>query len=139
MRLLHRRPKLSRRTKEFVWDMTRGRCWYCGFPVNPFRNFHIDHVVPLSRGGSNEIDNLAPACQECNLYKASMLVDEWRETHYCRSNVLDSPWDGRFWFETEWSEDRWSTIIWPRENHKYWRTLEVEAFYRTMEYDEQGE
>lgn len=135
MRLLSRRPSISRRKKEFVWGMTHGRCWYCGVPLNPFCNFHVDHVIPLSRGGSNEIENLAPACEPCNLYKGSMLVEEWRASHYCRSNVLDSPYEGRFWFETEWSEDRWSTRIWVTRPHRYWRDNGIDAFYYTMDCD----
>ena len=37
-----------------------------------------DHIVPLSRGGSNALVNLATACRPCNLSKGSMTVEEWR-------------------------------------------------------------
>jgi 5-methylcytosine-specific restriction endonuclease McrA len=47
-------------------------CIYCRRPSQ-----HVDHVIPLSRGGSHSIGNLAPACQECNLAKGSKLVSEW--------------------------------------------------------------
>lgn len=40
-------------------------CVYCG--VTP--SFGVDHVVPFIRGGTNEIDNLAPACFSCNCRK----------------------------------------------------------------------
>ena len=33
-----------------------GRCYYCGQNVG--KVYHVDHVVPLSRGGSNDPDNL---------------------------------------------------------------------------------
>jgi 5-methylcytosine-specific restriction endonuclease McrA len=32
--------------------------------------FHIEHVVPCSRGGADEPDNLAWACPGCNLHKS---------------------------------------------------------------------
>lgn len=32
--------------------------------------FHVDHVVPRSRGGSDEEDNLALCCPTCNLHKS---------------------------------------------------------------------
>ena len=31
--------------------------------------FHIEHVLPSARGGSDEADNLALACPSCNLHK----------------------------------------------------------------------
>lgn len=40
---------------------------------------HKDHVVPVSRGGSNSIDNVVPACVDCNTAKSSMTGDEFAE------------------------------------------------------------
>ena len=37
----------------------------------------IDHVVPLSRGGKHEIENLLPACRSCNSSKGAKLLEEW--------------------------------------------------------------
>ena len=42
-----------------------GMCAYCC--VRPFE--HIDHVIPISEGGSNWPANLRPACASCNLSK----------------------------------------------------------------------
>lgn len=36
-----------------------------------------DHVVPLSRGGSNSITNILPACRLCNSDKRDLLLSEW--------------------------------------------------------------
>lgn len=36
-----------------------------------------DHVVPLSRGGSNSITNILPSCRACNSDKRDLLLDEW--------------------------------------------------------------
>jgi 5-methylcytosine-specific restriction endonuclease McrA len=44
-----------------------GRCFYCGKKVD--KNYHVDHVVPLAKGGSNGPDNLVIACPPCNLSK----------------------------------------------------------------------
>lgn len=38
------------------------RCAYCGAPDAP----HVDHVIPLCRGGSAFPSNLVPACSSCN-------------------------------------------------------------------------
>lgn len=40
------------------------RCYICRAPWQ-----HLDHVIPLSRGGSNWPANLRPACARCNLTK----------------------------------------------------------------------
>jgi 5-methylcytosine-specific restriction protein A len=39
----------------------------------------MDHVVPLTRGGCSEKNNLVACCKECNTKKKSMLPQEWQE------------------------------------------------------------
>ncbi len=73
------RINLPRQLKAAVWNMTWGHCFYCGTNyMNPFETFIIEHVVPLSRGGTNEIENLVPACEYCNEAKGTLFLDEWR-------------------------------------------------------------
>jgi hypothetical protein len=50
-------------------------CTYCGSRQPPL---HCDHVVPVSRGGSDEMSNLATACKRCNLSKGDKLLEEWQ-------------------------------------------------------------
>jgi 5-methylcytosine-specific restriction endonuclease McrA len=42
-------------------------CFYCSHPLED--DYHIDHYYPLSKGGSNNIDNLVASCPTCNLSK----------------------------------------------------------------------
>lgn len=53
------------------------KCLYCGVEVKRGINLHLDHKVPLCRGGKHTIDNLNPACQECNLRKGTKTVEEF--------------------------------------------------------------
>lgn len=53
----------------------RGRCYYCQCKVGD--KYHVDHVVPLSRGGSNGPENLVIACPKCNMEKQAKLPHEW--------------------------------------------------------------
>lgn len=52
-----------------------GLCHYCKRPCAHIR--HKDHVVPISRGGSDAIDNLVPACADCNLAKSTATGEEF--------------------------------------------------------------
>lgn len=44
-----------------------GKCAYCG--KNCIKKYHIDHKIPLPKGGGNEFENLALSCPKCNLSK----------------------------------------------------------------------
>lgn len=48
------------------------RCTYCGRSQQDGATLHVDHVVPVSDGGSSDDGNLVAACDECNLGKGSM-------------------------------------------------------------------
>lgn len=64
----HRRASLSRRA---VFARDEHRCQYCGAPADS-----IDHVVPRSRGGLHEWENVIAACRPCNLRKRDRTPDE---------------------------------------------------------------
>jgi 5-methylcytosine-specific restriction endonuclease McrA len=42
--------------------------------------YHVDHVVPLVRGGSDDPSNLVIACVPCNLSKGDKLPHEWKRS-----------------------------------------------------------
>ncbi len=46
-----------------------GRCIYCKDKLG--QKYHVDHIVPLSKGGSNDPANLQLLCASCNLSKAA--------------------------------------------------------------------
>ncbi len=50
------------------------RCLRCG-RSEPEIKLTVDHVVPLSKGGSNNIDNIQPLCQSCNSGKNARHID----------------------------------------------------------------
>lgn len=51
------------------WDYYGGLCWMCSAPAVEY-----DHVMPLSRGGTNWASNLRPACRSCNVRKGARPV-----------------------------------------------------------------
>lgn len=53
-------------------------CYLCLDPIE-FKNDHLEHKIPLSRGGNNLYENLAVACMHCNLSKFNMTEQEYRD------------------------------------------------------------
>lgn len=50
-----------KRNRKAVLEANNFVCTYCGGMANT-----ADHVIPVSKGGTNEITNLVPACHDCN-------------------------------------------------------------------------
>lgn len=81
---IHRRRTLVRNshgshTAEDIkkqYEEQGGKCFYCKKDVS--KDYHVDHVIPLSRGGSNNPDNLVIACPTCNTSKGAKLLSEWK-------------------------------------------------------------
>lgn len=58
-----------------LFKSQKGLCWWCGKKVG--KKYHIDHRIPLSRGGTNWPNNLCIACPSCNSRKRDRLPHEW--------------------------------------------------------------
>lgn len=71
-----KRNAVSDTVKQHVIKRDRSTCVYCGRTVYG-NNLHLDHVIPWSRGGSDEADNLVVACAKCNLEKGDKTPREW--------------------------------------------------------------
>lgn len=61
------------------------QCSYCPAVVHG-KDAHIDHVIPLSRGGKHLLSNLCVSCQPCNNRKYNKLPHEFLAT---RQRVLE--------------------------------------------------
>lgn len=61
-----------------LYERYFGLCVYCH--INKATT--LDHVIPISRNGSNNIENLMPACLSCNSSKGGKLLKEWKPELY---------------------------------------------------------
>ena len=59
--------RLTTKQFEALAAQQGGRCWWCGEWLG--ERWHVDHVVPLSKGGAHELGNLRAACVGCNCRK----------------------------------------------------------------------
>lgn len=55
-----KRKKLSNTERQKIYDKCKGHCAYCGCELE-YRDMQVDHVIPLRRGGSDDVDNMLPA------------------------------------------------------------------------------
>ena len=60
--------------KEYLLTKWDRKCSYCGVKNVPFE---IEHIVPLSKGGSNRVSNLCLSCHSCNQAKGNKPVEEF--------------------------------------------------------------
>lgn len=70
---------MNRKLLAAVYEKTDGHCWYCGAELPPFSNWEIDHQMPRSKGGVNDLWNLVAACRQCNARKSDMMLGEYEE------------------------------------------------------------
>jgi 5-methylcytosine-specific restriction endonuclease McrA len=59
-----------------VRERAQNACEYCCLHQedSPLATLHIEHIIPKFHGGSDDIDNLALACIDCNLHKGTNLT-----------------------------------------------------------------
>lgn len=58
-----------------ILEQQEHKCKYCDTQLDA--GWHADHVLPLSRGGTNWPDNIVITCPWCNLSKHDALLPEW--------------------------------------------------------------
>lgn len=74
-RKLNAHGTFSSKDIEIQLKAQKGLCWHCGELLG--EKYHADHLIPLSRGGSNDPRNIVISCPHCNLSKGDKLLWEW--------------------------------------------------------------
>lgn len=65
------------------------RCRYCGHHP-PDVQLQVDHIVPRSRGGSDDPENLPTACSDCNQGKSARLLPGAEREHDERLDIAEA-------------------------------------------------
>jgi 5-methylcytosine-specific restriction endonuclease McrA len=101
--------------RQAVLEKYDNHCAYCGNVITVDK-MEVDHIWPKNRGGTDDIENLNPACHTCNWYKSTLTLDQLREE--IKDKILPrlrkqfifrlsenygmiqwNEWDGKFYFE----------------------------------------
>ena len=69
---------ISPEVRQAVFAETNGHCAYCGCELDRDGLWHIDHVVPKAQQGSDDENNLLPACHRCNIGKKDRHPETYR-------------------------------------------------------------
>ena len=74
------RGKDWQRIREVVLARDNHTCAYCG----DGEANQVDHIIPVSKGGSNELHNLVTACARCNRLKSdrALMRTQWFNPKY---------------------------------------------------------
>jgi 5-methylcytosine-specific restriction endonuclease McrA len=65
----------------WLCEQLDNRCQYCGHQF-PARKLEIDHIIPVSKGGTSSRENIQPLCRSCNSKK--------RDAYFMISNAVAS-------------------------------------------------
>ncbi|KZL48001.1 HNH nuclease [Nodularia spumigena CENA596] len=63
--------------RKYVFERDKYQCQSCG-KTQLEANLTIDHIIPLARGGQNDISNLHTLCFTCNRQKTDNLDPRFR-------------------------------------------------------------
>ena len=88
-RVVSRESVVPPLTNRALFGRDRNLCLYCG---KDFADGELtrDHVVPVSRGGDDNWDNVVAACKRCNHFKGSRLL------HECGMQLMALPYAPNF-------------------------------------------
>ena len=70
-----KRILFTKEQKREMLKKSKYRCCHCGKRIDIGNDFSAEHVIPISKGGTNNADNLIALCNRCNLLKGNMIYN----------------------------------------------------------------
>lgn len=71
----NKRKNIKQKQKSFILQRDNYKCVKCNSNVN----LHIDHIIPVTKGGKNINENLQVLCRTCNLAKSNRNAIQYTE------------------------------------------------------------
>ena len=100
------RTKISPSRRMAVFERDNFKCQYCGRSA-PEVALEIDHILPVSENGKNDLSNLLTICTECNLGKSD-LYSKSIEKHIVRREIQET--DNEFKFIITLCEEEYEVL-----------------------------
>ena len=73
------RKSPTKEQRKLVYQMYDGHCAYCGCELE-FKDMQVDHFNSVyAYDGKNEIENYMPSCRQCNFYKSTGTIEQFRK------------------------------------------------------------
>lgn len=73
----------KKRKRQIIKEHWKFRCAYCN---DAPKNLTLDHVIPRSQGGTNDLHNLVSCCSYCNINKSFKNMEIWFKNQIFFSN-----------------------------------------------------
>lgn len=106
--------KMKKEIREIVWKKYDCKCAYCGEDLE-YHKMQVDHIEPKYKGGKDDISNYNPSCRQCNFYKSTFNLNQFKQQLHSiterikkpfivrlamkYSIISFKPFDGKFYYE----------------------------------------
>ena len=70
--------KITNSEKTYIYERDGRKCFYCKKDLK-YRQVTLDHYLPKSKGGKEEIYNLVLCCRKCNKLKGNRIPKDYKK------------------------------------------------------------
>ncbi|PZU93192.1 MAG: HNH endonuclease [Pseudanabaena sp.] len=75
------RIKISAEGREYVFERNGYQCQSCHVIDPTAKTLHVDHIIPLAQGGTNDFSNFQTLCAKCNRQKSAKIDPRFKRLY----------------------------------------------------------
>lgn len=81
------KKRIGKKKYRFILERDEYKCAYCESEVN----LQLDHLIPRSKGGKDEVTNLVISCRSCNSSRRNMNLTAWSRYAFIVKGLVFNP------------------------------------------------